>query len=586
MNYVRVKEGFEEALEDLLGNVLVAADLETALELWNQNGDNWTVVTADGQVISENGIMTGGSKDKLSGILEKKRELEEMENRLQSLEEEIDAARKLQKQAENELRQLEIELQQQIEEKNRGMSEEMDAEKALFKINEELKSAKRHLEIVQLEQDQLLGEQVDMDHEVAGYDKQRLETEEAVRNAQKLVAKTGMDIESLSSDLEVSNKKVMDMQLHLTSLGARLENDQNSLRRLNDFKQDGIKRLEQIVKDIAVKKQKQDKDRNKIESSEQSLGELYDSLKRLERKLETDEADFQVIDAHLRENNQSRTQIENRRKQILEKLRCLEIEHSQQEMRRDQIVSRLEDRYSQKFGLIDAKYGEMLQASDIPVQEMEAALVKNRERLEKLGDVNMGAIKEYEQHETRYNFLMEQKADLEKAIDDLHKVIRKINRITQEKFINAFEAINEKMEIIFPRLFEGGSAKLVLTEPEKPLETGVEFLIHPPGKKLTRLSLLSGGEKALSAIAFVFSIFLIKPASFCLLDEIDAPLDEANVYRFNNLLKLIGESSQIIMITHKKRTMEFSDTLLGVTMEKKGVSKLVTVQLGTRCMEQ
>jgi len=137
--------------------------------------------------------------------------------------------------------------------------------------------------------------------------------------------------------------------------------------------------------------------------------------------------------------------------------------------------------------------------------------------------------------------------------------------------------VNEKLNEVFPRLFEGGSAQLVLTKPDDPLETGVEFMIHPPGKKLTRMSLLSGGEKALSAIAFIFSIYLIKPTAFCLLDEIDAPLDDVNVFRFNKLLQLIGQNSQIIMITHNKKTMEFADTLFGVTMENKGISKVVSV---------
>ncbi|MFC1877641.1 chromosome segregation protein SMC, partial [Thermodesulfobacteriota bacterium] len=167
--------------------------------------------------------------------------------------------------------------------------------------------------------------------------------------------------------------------------------------------------------------------------------------------------------------------------------------------------------------------------------------------------------------------------DLDKAIQDLHKVIKKINRITQERFINTFNAVNEKLAEVFPRLFEGGTAKLILTDPDKPLETGVEYMIHPPGKKLTRMSLLSGGEKAMSAIAFIFSIFLIKPTSFCLMDEIDAPLDDANVFRFNDLLKVIGQKSQIIMITHNKRSMEFADTLFGITMGEKGVSKIVSV---------
>ena len=142
-----------------------------------------------------------------------------------------------------------------------------------------------------------------------------------------------------------------------------------------------------------------------------------------------------------------------------------------------------------------------------------------------------------------------------------------------------FEQVNEKLQLVFPKLFEGGSARLELTEPGKPLETGVEYMVHPPGKKLTRMSLLSGGEKALSAIAFIFAVFLIRPASFCLLDEIDAPLDEANVVRFNNLMRVIGEKSQIIMITHNKKSMEFAEMLFGVTMEQKGISKVVSVNL-------
>ena len=156
-------------------------------------------------------------------------------------------------------------------------------------------------------------------------------------------------------------------------------------------------------------------------------------------------------------------------------------------------------------------------------------------------------------------------------------MIKKINKITQQRFLDTFNLVNEKLAEVFPRLFEGGSAKLILTEPDNPLETGVEFMIHPPGKKLTRMSLLSGGEKALSAIAFIFSLFLIKPTSFCLMDEIDAPLDDLNIFRFNDLLKIIGEKSQIVMITHNKKTMEFADTLFGVTMENKGVSKIVSV---------
>ncbi len=580
LSHVHVKKGYEKPLETLLGNTAVVSDLKEALRVWNQNGRGQAIVTVDGNLISEQGVMTGGSKDKLSGILEKKRELQELQNSLVLLEEKINLAKKEQAQMEIQLRQVETDLQQQTQEKNDLVLMEMDAEKSLFRTTEELKSARKHLDIVQLEQDQLIGEQTDIDHEMAKYDKERSEITQAVKAAQENVSKTGVNIETLSTDLESHNKRVVDIQLNLTSLTARFENNQNTLRRLKEFEKDGIKRLENIVEDISIKNENQKKDKNKIESNEKLLAQLYDTFQGLDQQLESVEADFRIIESRLKESDDTKTEIETRRKRSLEKLRYLEIEQSQREIKRDNIVGRLEERYSQKFSRLYETYREMLENSDIGSEEIDAALERNREKLQKLGDVNMGAIKEYEQLKTRYDFLIEQRDDLQKAIQDLHMVIRKINRITQEKFMDTFEAINEKMGDIFQRLFEGGSAKLVLTEPDKPLETGVEFMIHPPGKKLTRLSLLSGGEKALSAIAFIFSIFLIKPASFCLLDEIDAPLDEANVYRFNNLLKMIGESSQIIMITHNKRTMEFSDRLLGVTMEKKGISKLVSVNLG------
>jgi len=199
--------------------------------------------------------------------------------------------------------------------------------------------------------------------------------------------------------------------------------------------------------------------------------------------------------------------------------------------------------------------------------------------MESLGEVNLAAIGEYAELKTRFEFLDAQRGDLTRAIADLHKVIREINRISQERFTRTFDRINEKLVEVFPKLFNGGSARLELANADDPLEAGVEFMIHPPGKKLTRLSLLSGGEKALSAIAFIFAIFLIKPASFCLLDEIDAPLDDANVARFNEMIKSIGDQSQIIMITHNKKSMEYADKLFGITMEKKGVSKVVSVDL-------
>jgi len=301
----------------------------------------------------------------------------------------------------------------------------------------------------------------------------------------------------------------------------------------------------------------------------------------LDESIDRDEVDYQQIDARLKDSDGKISDIKSKREKSLEKFRMLELELSQLQLKRENLANRLEERYQSGFDFLKSEFNrdEAAKAimADMTIEEMEADLKNSREKIAKIVDVNLGAIKEYEQLKDRFDFLETQRDDLLKAIEDLHKVIKKINRITQQKFMETFNDINEKLMEVFPRLFDGGEARLVLIEPDKPLESGVELMIHPPGKKLTRLSLLSGGEKALSAIAFIFSIFLIKPASFCLLDEIDAPLDDANVFRFNDLLQIIGEKSQIIVITHNKRTMEFADMLFGITMEQKGISKVVSV---------
>jgi chromosome segregation protein len=199
--------------------------------------------------------------------------------------------------------------------------------------------------------------------------------------------------------------------------------------------------------------------------------------------------------------------------------------------------------------------------------------------VDEMGEVNLTAIEEHRELEERYNFLSSQKEDLESSMQGLQQAIQRINRTTRKRFHETFIRINEKFQEIFPRLFCGGKAELKLTNEEDLLETGLDIIVQPPGKKLQNISLLSGGEKALTAVALMFSIFLVKPTPFCLLDEVDAPLDEANIRRFSDMIRELSESSQFIMITHNKTTMSCADCLYGVTMEEPGVSKLVSVKL-------
>jgi chromosome segregation protein len=212
-------------------------------------------------------------------------------------------------------------------------------------------------------------------------------------------------------------------------------------------------------------------------------------------------------------------------------------------------------------------------------EEAEQELKELRAQVEKMGEINLTAIDEHAELANRSEFLLTQKKDLQESMDKLQEAIRRIDATSRERFKQTFDIVNEKFQAIFPRLFGGGRASLVLTQEGQGTEPGVEIVAQPPGKKLQSMNLLSGGEKALTAVALIFAIFLIKPTPFCLLDEVDAPLDEGNVGRYNDMVKEMSKQSQFILITHNKRTMEVADTLYGVTMEEPGISKLVSVKL-------
>ncbi|MBI4715234.1 MAG: hypothetical protein HY760_04750, partial [Nitrospirae bacterium] len=214
-----------------------------------------------------------------------------------------------------------------------------------------------------------------------------------------------------------------------------------------------------------------------------------------------------------------------------------------------------------------------------PTEELSRQLTAWKEKLHRLGPVNPAAIEEFQELQTRYEFLTKQEADLTEACDTLQKTIQRINETTRDLFLDAFTALNENFQKVFRSLFREGNARLVLTDESRILESGIEIIAQPSGKTVSHLSLLSGGEKALTAIALLFGSFLVRPTPFCVLDEIDAPLDEANTGRFLETRRSLTDRSQFIVITHNKRTMEAADTLYGVTMEEAGASKLISVNL-------
>ncbi len=577
IDHISVNEEFEKTIETILGHVVVAADIQEAIKIFNNNGSFQTIVTKNGDIISNQGFMIGGGKENLSGILAKKQEVKDLNRQIIKLDNQLESGRQYQKELEFDVRTIERDLQKLIEHNNNTKQNEIETEKALYKTTEDLKYAKRHLEIILLERTRLSGEKSEADDKLSEYKDALAETSSIIKAARDKITETSKKIDLVSSEMDGFNQKIVDLKLELTALTAKLENNNNTLRRLEEFKDDVIERIKQLSREVSQKKQLELLSKQKITEYEQTLSSIYDDMKLLEKTVESNEADYHAIDAHLKNNNNIVSDMQSKRDDALRKIQLLELEQSQQRLKRDNIETRIEEHYHKSLSELRPEFKQSVENQKMPVNEMEDELLAYRKKITNIGDINIGAIKEYEQLKTRFDFLNKQYDDLVTGLNNLQSLIRKINRITQKRFIDTFNLINEKLDEVFPRLFHGGSAKLILTEPDKPLETGVELMIHPPGKKLTRISLLSGGEKALSAIALIFSIYLIRPASFCLMDEIDAPLDEANIFRFNELLKIIGEKSQIVMITHNKSSMEFADMLFGVTMENQGVSKIVSV---------
>ena len=246
-------------------------------------------------------------------------------------------------------------------------------------------------------------------------------------------------------------------------------------------------------------------------------------------------------------------------------------------MRRSSLDEQLGDRYR------GVRLGEVVFDYHLrhPVgPEEEARMTELRGLIERMGEINLTAIEESAELQKRFDYLTTQKLDLESAISQLEGAIEKINKASKRRFREVFDAVNEKFQEIFPRCFGGGRARLGLTDENDLLETGVEIVANPPGKKVMQnIELLSGGEKAMTAVSLLFAIFLVKPSPFCVLDEVDAPLDEANVIRLNQMLRELTDRAQFIVITHNRRTMENADRLCGITMEEPGVSRLVAVNL-------
>jgi chromosome segregation protein len=578
LDFVSVKEGFQKVAVSLLNDVMIVENLDTAFDLWHKalspSGNSQEVtcyVTLDGEVLEPSGIVSGGVE---RGVLKIKREIRELRKSIEKKQSHIVLAEKNVSNLKNDIAVLERNIAS--EESERTEKEKSYHELQLKRANmeEEEKEQRKRLDFLsaELKEDKKekdrTGQGLDEKNKQFGtLENERHSIEEDVRVLQDNLGNKKNMLEGLRDDLTVNMLSRTALKEKKDSLVREHERLHLELGDLEKKKEQMSDEYRGIDTDISQKKEEIKQKQDALTSSVVTIGELKDKFSRLKEVLEARTAEL--------------THMERQQKTYVDELTAARKELAQVEVKKTELsmgIDHIKDNIEKIYSTdIDHVTGEHDQPETLVVEE-EEKLPGLRQKLQEIGPVNLGTLEELEELRTRYDFLTKQQDDLLQSIESLQETISKINRTTKKKLSDAFEALNEKFKEVFTVLFGKGRAELILTEDDI-LEAGIDIVAQPPGKKLQNLMLLSGGEKALTALSLLFAGFMIKPTPLCLLDEVDAPLDESNTDRFTSLLTALAKNIQFIIITHNRRTMEVADYLYGVTMEEPGISKVVSMHL-------
>jgi chromosome segregation protein len=572
--FVKVKDGFDPIAEFLIGDTGVVESWEEALH-WMKNGRGFgTLVTLEGDILERSGVISGGSRDRGLGLLERRREIRDLEQRIRESEEECRKAYEEEGQLQEEIHEREIQLEVRKKEIQEKDIELLHRERDLEGLKKEISQFHQKTEVIQFEQRQLEEEEQDLEKDKKEVSA-RMETEEAAKKErEEQVQAWKKKVEEVREGGEELGGRITEKKVLLASIEEKQKGLEVQIQNLSETQRSLREQILKKVKGIRECRAEALSLREKIQQWE---GELENNLKQHRLKEETLSAQKETVESVL-----------NEWKEVEASSRYLrrELEEVRQKIHEEEILaSEVQLKLSHLQESMKERYGATLSASvgasplELPKEEMSLRLAELKGSLEGFGEVNLMAIEEYQELKQRHDFLSEQQADLHQALDSLKKAILRINRTTTKRFLETFHLVNEKFKIVFARLFKGGQASLIMLDEQDPATTGIDIIAQPPGKKLQNIDLLSGGEKALVATALLFGLFMIKPTPFCLLDEVDAPLDDANINRFIEVIKEFSKTSQFILITHNKKTMETSNTLYGITMETPGVSKVVSVRL-------
>jgi chromosome segregation protein len=574
LHFVKVKEGFFHLAEFLIGGVGVVDRLEDAL-LWIKKEEEFkTLVTLEGDMVERSGVISGGSHDQGLGILERRREIKDLEKKIGEREEVCRKANEEEDLLRREIAGRQDQLENRKEEIQEKEIELLHQARDLEGLNKEISQFRQRMEVLQFEQKQLEEENQDIEREKKEVSAQ-IETGEATkREREEQVQSWKKKAEEIGEGTEELGEKITGKKVFLASLEEKQKGLEGQIQNLSENQRTLKEQIFRKVKGIRECREEATSLREKIRQWESELEEGLKQHRLKEEMLATQKEKVETLLNEWKEMEASSKYLRRELEEVRQKIHEEEILASEVQLKLSHLQESMKERYG---ATLSTSIGAL--PTEFPKEEMTKRLAELKNALEGFGEVNLMAIEEYQELKQRHDFLSEQQTDLHQALDSLKKAILRINRTTTKRFLEAFHLVNEKFKEVFGRLFKGGQASLVLLDEQDPSTTGIDIIAQPPGKKLQNIDLLSGGEKALVATALLFGIFMIKPTPFCLLDEIDAPLDDANINRFIELVKEFSKSSQFIMITHNKNTMEAAQTLYGITMETPGVSKVVSVRL-------
>jgi len=575
---IKVHEDYRTIIDCLLGDVLLIPNIENGIALWKRNGFMGTFVTPDGDMISPNGVLTGGSKTATEkSLLATKREIGELES---------------------EVAQLNVDLQENVhrksalvltiarwEEEFEKLKTDIHAleiainiqKKDLERSADEIEKLKQRIAVLEFNSQNLKSEKSEAENRLRQFRTEILQKEAAEAQINEVIAALNVQRENARLTMTEYEHLLTDKKVELASLEEKKEAYGRTLSRLqNDIISTENEMKAKEAEIMLCDHQLVELSRT-IEDEQSSLGSLYQKFTAKEKFLQDQKAEQNREEAQLQLQESEIREVKNQLDGLRQQLNETEIAYREIVLNKENLRRAI----GEKFHDIDLenRMSEFEKIDDQKQAELMAFVEKNKQVLDTFGQVNLLALEEYGELDKRYTFLTTQITDLNASLNVLQRTITRINKISRTRFAETFEAVNQCFKDVFAQMFPGGRGELVLTDEDDLLETGVDIDVQVPGKRKQNVSLLSGGEKSLVAVALIFAILKYRPSPFLVLDEVDAALDDANTNLFNRLIKDVSRKSQVVMITHNKSTMEVADTLFGVTMQKQGISTLVSVSL-------